>query len=285
MSAKQVIFTLAPARSGTVYLRALFQRNVRDCVTRHEPFFDWGNPTLFGPAIYDAYAGRLERVRQRLEKKRRYVERLPGALYFESSHAFLKSAYVAALDVFPQLRLIHLVREPMAVARSAAWREDWRRRLHAPFHYYRGDDGRRHFAWALTGCEPIFRQFDHTRLTLFQWYVLEWFELENRAMKFLRQNQLHDRCFTLHSPAELNVPGRLRAMFEFFGLQLLHPEVRLGGRKNRSLGYSRERAKLEEEEYDWLLERLPEEYLEIFAEPPYTAYPWAARLRLSRASR
>lgn len=283
MAEKLLIFTLSSARSGTLYLRSLFRRNLRDCVTRHEPFFDWGNPTLFGPAIYDAWAGRKERVRQRLEKKRRYIERLPGSVYLESSHAFLKSAYVAALEVFPQLRLVHLIRQPIAVARSAAWREQWRRRVHAPFHFYRGEDGRRHFAWALTGNEAIFRHFDGFPLTLFQWYLLEWLEIENRAMHFLEQHQLHERCFTLHTPAELNQPERIGAMFEFFGLTPIHGEVKLGGRKNRSLGYSREQQAEQERQYAQVLERVPEQYLAIFQNPPYANYPWAERLRSRQA--
>src|SRR5579859_2946196 len=137
---KKVIFTLAEARSGTLYLRNLFRLNACDCAFRHETFFDFGNPTMFGPAIYDAYAGRIEKIRARLYKKYRYIEKLPGSIYFESSHAFLKSTWVAALDVFPNLKFIHLVRNPLKVAASEAWREAWRRRFHAPFHFYRGDD-------------------------------------------------------------------------------------------------------------------------------------------------
>src|SRR6476620_10303525 len=127
---KRIFFTLASARSGTLFLRGVFENNVPNCDCRHEPFFDWGNPTLFGPAIYDAYAGRVDRIKERLEKKKRYVERLPGNIYIESSHAFLESSYVAAFDVFPNLELIHVVRDPLRVARSEAYREDWRRRVH-----------------------------------------------------------------------------------------------------------------------------------------------------------
>jgi hypothetical protein len=190
---KQTIFTLSSARSGTLFLRAVFQRNVRDCVTRHEPFFDWGNPTLFGRAIYDAYAGRIEKIRKLLAKKRRYIERLPGKIYLESNHAFLKSAHVAALEFFPDMQMIHLIRDPLKVAKSEAWREECRRRAHAPFHFYRGDDGRRHFAWALTGNEEIFQNFNRERLSLFQWYLIQWIEIENRAMNFLDENRLRDR--------------------------------------------------------------------------------------------
>ena len=117
------IFTLTSARSGTLYLRSLFQNNVLDCVCRHEPFFDWGNPTLFGPAIYDAHAGRLDRIRARLARKRDYISRLRTGVYLESSHAFLKSAYVAAMEFFPDMRLIHLIRDPLMVAKSEAVRE------------------------------------------------------------------------------------------------------------------------------------------------------------------
>src|SRR3954449_13191935 len=100
---KQVIFTLTSARSGTLFLRNLFKNNVRDCNTRHEPFFDLGNPTMLGPAIYDAHAARLDNLRARLAQKRDYVDRLPGNAYLESSHAFLKSAYLVALEFFPRL--------------------------------------------------------------------------------------------------------------------------------------------------------------------------------------
>src|SRR6476646_7372875 len=150
---KKVIFTLTSARSGTLYLRALFAHNVPGCVCRHEPFCDCGNPTLFGRSIYDAYAGRIDRIRKLLAKKRRYIERLSGHTYLESSHAFLKSSYVAALEYFPEMRLVHLIRDPLKVAKSEAFRFLWRERLHAPFHFYTGDDGQRHFAWALTGNE------------------------------------------------------------------------------------------------------------------------------------
>ena len=120
---KTVIFTLTSARSGTLYLRSLFQKNVCDCVCRHEPFFDWGNPTLFGRAIEDASLGQLDRIRALLAKKRAYIDRLQASAYLESSHAFLKSAYVAALEFFPEMRLIHLIRDPLKVAKSEAYRQ------------------------------------------------------------------------------------------------------------------------------------------------------------------
>jgi hypothetical protein len=272
---KKIIFTLAEARSGTLFLRNLFRLNAQDCDCRHETFFDIGNPTMFGPAIYDAYAGRFEKIRARLEKKRRYIQRLSGSTYIESSHSFLKSSQVAALDFFPDLRLVHLIRDPLKVAASEAYREMWRRRLHAPFHFYRGDDGKRHFAWALTGNEQIFRHFASEPLTLFQWYLIQWVEIENRAMDFLNANGLHGRCFTLYSPRDLNDPAKIREMFDFLQVPAKQPEIVFGGRKNKSLGYFMAPAQKENESQS-VLERLPERYLRIFQTKPYCGFPWVA---------
>jgi len=276
---KPVIFTLASARSGTLFLRDLFRKNVRDCVCRHEPFFDWGNPTMFGPAIYDAYAGRRDRLRARLIKKQDYIERLPGRVYLESSHAFLKSAYLAALDVFPDLRLVHLIRDPLKVAKSEAYRHQWRLRLRAPFHFYRGDDGARHFYWSLTGNEDIFGHFARGRLSLFQWYLVQWIELENRAMEFLERHQLHDRCFTMHSPSDLNHPETVRCLFEFLGLALKQSRIVAGRPRNKSLGPSLVVNRADEEQCVAMLEQLPARYLSIFQREPYAQFAWSQLFR------
>lgn len=278
---KKIIFTLAEARSGTLYLRNLFRLNARDCDCRHETFFDIGNPTMFGPAIYDAFAGRFGNIRARLEKKRRYIQKLPGSTYIESSHAFLKSSRVAALDFFPDMRLVHLVRDPLKVAASEAYREMWRRRLHAPFHFYRGDDGKRHFAWALTGNEAIFQHFAGHSLTLFQWYLIQWVEIENRAMDFLDANGLRDRCFALHSPKDLNDPAKIRGMFDFLKVETIRPEIVFGGRKNKSIGYFMAPA-FKDAEFQFVLERLPDRYLQIFRKKPYCEFHWAARFNKRR---
>jgi len=276
---KQIIFTLTSARSGTLYLRYLFRNNIPDCCCRHEPFFDRGNPTMLGPAIYDAYAGRRERIRGLLSKKLQYVNRLRCSVYLETSHAFLKSAYLAALEYFPHLKLIHLIRDPLKVAQSEAWREAWRRRLHAPFHFYRGDDGGRYFFWSLTGKEEIFQTVKRPHLTLFQRCLIQWIEVENRAVSFLSTHQLHDRCFTLHAPGDLNDATVVKSMFDFFGLPTFHIEVVLGGRKNKSLGMTNFITEADEREAEEVLEHLPERYLEIFGREPYRNQKWNVRFR------
>jgi hypothetical protein len=274
-----VIFTLTSARSGTLYLRDLFRNNVRDCVCRHEPFFDWGNPTLFGPAIYDAFAGRVDRIRARLARKRDYILRLRTGAYLESSHAFLKSAYLAALEFFPNMRLIHLIRDPLLVAKSEAVREERRRRAHAPFHYYKGDDGRRHFCWALTASEEIYRSFNRARLSLFQKYIIQWIEIENRAIRFLEGHRLTERCFTLATPGDLDSASKIRQMFDFFGLQTRHPQIVFGGRRNVSLGYATTIDPKDQREFEEVLVGLPSAYLDIFQREPYTRFEWNERFR------
>lgn len=273
----RVIFTLTSARAGTLYLRSLFQKNVQNCVCRHEPFFDWGNPTLFGPAIYDAHAGRIDRIRTRLAKKAKYISKLRAEAYLESSHAFLKSAYVAALEFFPDMRLIHLVRNPLLVAKSEAVREQ--RRRHAPFHYYTGDNGGRHFCWSLTTEEEIYTYFDPDRMSLFQKYLIQWIEIENRAMNFLDRHGLHDRCINLDSPADLNNEHAVKKMFDFLGLKTRHPEIVLAGRRNASLGYSNSIDSADQGELARVLAALPDSYLEIFRREPYTRFAWSLILR------
>jgi hypothetical protein len=280
---KRVFFTLTSARSGTRYLCDVFRNNVPDCSCRHEPFFDWGNPTLFGPAIYDAHAGRLDRIRARLAKKTAYIARRRESVYLESSHAFLKSIYVAALEFFPGLRLIHLVRDPLFVAKSEAWREQWRERVHAPFHFYIGDDHRRHFCWALTGNEEIFQHFDTQRLSRFQWYLIQWIEIENRAMRFLDEHDLHSRCFTLLCSRDLNDADKLRTMFDFFELPLARKRVLVGGRRNRSIGYRTTVTAEDEEQSQEILHQLPDRHLEIFRREPYRDFEWSARFASAAA--
>jgi hypothetical protein len=272
------IFTLGSARSGTRYLCDLFRHNILDCASRHEPFLDWGNPTMLGPAIYDAFAGRTDRIRERLRQKHGYVSRLPARTYLESNHAFLKSVYVAALEFFPDLRLVHLIRNPLLVSKSEALRETWVRRVHAPFHYYRGDDDRRHFYWSLTTNEPIYESFDRTQLTLFQTYLIQWIEIENRAMKFLEQHGLHDRCFTLDSSRDLNDESKVRQMFDFLNLETIHSHVILRGRRNKSLGHTTVVEPEDERQCREVLDGLPQRYLEVFRQQPYTQLAWHEQL-------
>lgn len=276
------VFALSSGRSGTRFLSHLFRNNLGGGVSRHEPYFDRGNPTLFGRPIHDHLSGRRDRVHRLLQSKRDWVRRNGGALYVETSHALLKSYHDVVLEYFPQAHFVHLVRDPLKTARSEANRhllfDQWR----VPLRYYR-ERGKRYFRWALTGEEPIFASFDRGRLTLFQWYVIQWIEIENRAMRFIADNGLQDRCFTLHSPTDLNDPDRIGALFDRFSLPAAGREIVIEGHQNRTPGTRTIIDHREEAEFREVVERLPEDWLRIFHRAPYDQWPWAERLAIPAA--
>jgi len=272
------IFALASGRSGTHFLYQLLRRNAVNCVCRHETY-SWSNPSMFGRPIYDFAVGDLDAVRGQVALKARWIARQRSAAYAETSHALLKSWFELASEFFPDLRLVHLVRDVLHVAKSEANREELCHRWHIPFRYAKGGDGSRFFRWALTGREPIFGSFDGKSLTRFQWYVLQWIEIENRAMRMLDRFSLHDRCLTLRSPDDLNDPGQVRRLFDFLGVPVASSTPVIDGFKNatpwvRTVVTDDDRRQASE-----VIARLPAEHLAIFRRPPYSSWSWAALLR------
>jgi hypothetical protein len=267
------IFALSSGRSGTHFLYELVRRNARDCVARHEPY--GFNPSMFGRPIFDHAIGERAYTRKLLARKKRIIERCGASVYAETSHAFLKSWYDLAPEHFPKLKLVHLVREPLKVAKSEATREGLLHRLHFPLRNYRGGDGRKYFRWALTGLEPIFQLFDISKLTRLQWYLVQWIEIENRAMQFLDQFGKRADCFTLHSPVELNDVGRVRELFDFLGLRLRTPQPSVAGRQNKNWKPT-EITDDDRQQFSEVLQRMPASYLRIFRGEPYSKFAWAA---------
>jgi hypothetical protein len=272
----QTIFTLASGRSGTHFLYELIRRNVSDCVARHETY--GFNPSMFGRPIYDYAIDEQRLARRLIERKRRIVEGYYDKTYVETSHAFLKSWFCLAAEYFPGTKLVHLVRDPLHVAKSEAIREELIKKLRVPFCHYRGGDGRWYFLWSLTGLDPIFRHLDAFKLSRFQWYAIQWIEIENRAMQFLDAFQKHRDCFTIESPRELNNPERVRQMFQFLDLPMRDGQVKLSGRRNRNW---RPTVVTEEDRRQFVevVRRTPREYLEIFRREPYESMPWIESLR------
>jgi hypothetical protein len=277
------VFALANGRSGTRFLCHLLRNNLQDAVCRHEPYFDWGNPSMFGPPIYNHTHGRLDLVREQLSRKQRFIARLIARrrceTYVETSHSFLKSYYDLALEYFPNSKFVHQVRHPLKTARSETNRELWIDSIHFPWRHYRTDDGRRLFFWSLTGDEPIYRAVDIPEPTLFQRYVIQWIEVENRAMQFLDRFDKHDDCATMISPRDLNDPASVRRLIERLGLELASEEVRITGRKNRTPGVATTVTSREEDEFREVVDRMPEEYLEVFRRPPYVDCDWVTWLQ------
>jgi hypothetical protein len=232
---------------------------------------------MFGRPIWDFATGGLGTVRKLAERKRRVIEayRRP---YLETSHAFLKSWSDVALGFFPQMKLVHLVRDPLAVAKSEAVREELIHRWRMPLRNYRGGDGRSYFRWSLTGLEPIFESFAERRLTRFQWYVVQWIEIENRAMQLLARYGKASDCFTLHSPHDLNSPQRVEALLEFLDLPRRTKQLSLHGSKNRTPGVQSQLTEQDERELAEVVALLPPEHLAVFRQPPYCDWEWVRRL-------
>ncbi|HEX5105320.1 MAG TPA: hypothetical protein VFV87_15985 [Pirellulaceae bacterium] len=273
------IFALASGRSGTHFLSQLIRRNVDSrkaggCVVRHEPYVF--NPSMFGRPIYDFAMGERQYTRTLLERKARIVQRCGAKTYVETSHAFLKSYFDLAPAYFDNLKVIHLVRNPQQVARSEANREELTHWLHLPLRHYRGGDRRLYFRWSLTGLEPIFQHFDLAELSLFQRYAIQWIEIENRAMQFLDRFSMHDRCFTLQTPHDLNDKQRVAELIEFLELPR-RGEISLAGRRNLNpkptvISDGDQRQFVE------VIAALPRDRLEIFAHPPYDRWSWTSAL-------
>jgi hypothetical protein len=270
------VFTLASGRSGTHFLAGLIRRNAAGCVVRHEPY-GW-NPSMFGRPIYERAVGEVASIRRLLARKLRCIERCGLATYVETSHAFLKSWADLASEALPNLKLVHLVRDPLHVAKSEANRHDLIDWLHLPLRNYRGGDGRTYFRWSLTGLEPIFQHFDQSRLSRFAWYAIQWIEIENRAMQFLDRFGKRVDCITLHSPHELNDRDRVRELLDFLDLRMSRTAIALRGRHNRNprptVVADRDR-----DEFAAVVQSLPAGYKEIFRREPYASLPWAALLQ------
>jgi hypothetical protein len=235
---------------------------------------------MFGRAIYDHTTGCLDAVRALLCRKRRTIDWYRRPTYIETSHAFLKSYWDLAPEFFPHTKVFHLIRNPLEVARSEENREQWLNRIHAPDRRYRGRDGRLYTRWALTGLEPIFSSFELSQLTLFQRYLIQWIEIENRAMEYLRRFDMHDRCLTVHSPQELNSPQAAAAILDFAGIGR-KGELSLPGVQNRTSGYETILGEDELRQCRDVVAALPATYLEIFQQEPYAGQAWAALLTKS----
>jgi hypothetical protein len=275
------LFCLASGRSGTHFLYEILRRNTRGVVCRHEPYF-W-NPSMFGRPIYDHAVGDEAAVRKVAERKRRSIERYSrGSGYAETSHAFLKSWGDLAVKFFPRMKLVHLVRHPVLVAKSEAIRENLIHRWRLPLRNYRGGDGQAYFRWALTGLESAFAQVKGKSLSRFQWYVVQWIEIENRAMQFLRKHGKERDCFTLHSPAEMNDPARVRSLLEFLDFPRRAKEIQIKGGKNRTPGITTEITQRDRDEFAEVIGLLPASYLEIFQQPPYSQWEWGKVIQTNR---
>jgi hypothetical protein len=273
------IFVLASGRSGTKFLSGLFKYNVKNCVSKHEPVI----PDMFGKPTYWYQRGETDKIRDLFLVKRDRINRYKTDVYIETNHAFLKSFSDVAMEFFPDMKLIHLVRNPFKVARSELNRESWIndgpvKAIFPTYRYYRASDGKKYFRWALTGNEEIFKEVKLKQLTPYQKYVVQWVEIENRAISFLDIYNKNDDCFTLSVPKELNDPKVLKKMFDFFDLELKGEDIVIKGDENK-IKIATVVSNKDEEEFKQVINALPDKYLKIFRKEPYTRFEWADLLK------
>lgn len=235
-STQLVLFTLASGRSGTSYLADFFAQNITQCYSTHEPYFTPGNPTLFGKPIAWNTLHNDRALLPVLERKCRFIASRRKPFYFESNHAFLKAFNRHAGALLDNPGFIHLVRNPLLVAKSELVREQMIRKVHLPFADYTSDTGERLFRWALTGHEDLFQHFPPTLsrpVSRFQFYVLQWLEIEHRAMQLIRDNHWQDRVFFIDVDVDLKREAVLKNMVDFFGLPHM-PVFNLDLRRNKT---------------------------------------------------
>ncbi|MDO9312093.1 MAG: hypothetical protein Q7T85_10445 [Nitrosomonas sp.] len=274
-----VLFTLASGRSGTSYLADFFTQNITQCYSTHEPYFTFGNPTLFGKPIAWNTLHNDRALLPVLERKCRFIASRREPFYFESNHAFLKAFNRHAGALLDNPGFIHLVRNPLLVAKSEYLREQMIRKMHLPFADYTSDTGERLFRWALTGQEDLFQHFPPTLnrpVSRFQFYVLQWLEIEHRAMQLIRDNHWQDRVFFIDVDVDLKREAVLKNMVDFFGLPHM-PVFNLNLRRNKTpfIGPTiiTEQDKLE---FQAVVRNLPDGYKKLLQDKPYRDCSWFA---------
>ncbi len=280
------IFLLGSGRSGTKYLTYLFKNNISNCISLHEP-----SPDMFGKPIYWHQSGDKDKIKDRFFKKIEIIkgyEKSKIDVYFESNHAFLKSFYDIATEVFPDLKLIHVIRNPLEVAKSQynkglVWIGEPQYLLpyfdgfKLKFHNYTGSDGRKYCRWALTGKEKIFQDID-IKLSMYQMLLVQWIEIEKRAIRYLEQYKKKNDCYTLIFPQDLNENKTIENMFNFFDFNYKQKKIKLQGKKNKNRKpttvTSNDKKQLME-----LIDYIPRGYLEIFKKNPYKKCKWIDMLQ------
>ncbi len=272
---KLTLFTLASGRSGTSYLADFFNKNVYQCYNTHEPYLIPGNPVLFGKPIDWNTRHHDQALLPLLERKCHFIANCKEPVYFESNHAFLKTFNRHAGSLLNNAGFIHLVRHPALVAKSELVREQLIRKLHLPFVDYLSDNGERYFRWALTGKEDIFLNYAGHTLSRFQFYLLQWIEIEYRAMQLIKHNAWQDRVFFINVNVQLKDPAVLKQLVYFFDLPYkLNFNMDLRRNKTPFIGPTLITAQ-DEVEIQWIMQNLPDAYSAMLRAAPYTkCFDW-----------
>ncbi len=270
---KQVVFSAGSGRSGTTTLIKFIQHHVPDCTALHEPNLRLhgirkylcrlqlpkGSTPLeargFGQAI-DWYDGYTAQYKQLIDYRAHTIKLLPGSIYFEANHAFLKSLCDGMASSFPSMRLVYLCRHPFEVSRSLCNRHS---DLSGPEFISRFNN------WNIRpGLQRNVLPIPSKDMSGFQLYLWAWIELELRYVRFKEQHP-DIPVFELEI-AQFNDRNSMWKLLEFLGVRIPESEVILAGRNNTNL---RTTVVTEEdiEEGIALLRIIPEEYLYRLTSP------------------
>jgi hypothetical protein len=269
-NSKLTIFALSSGRSGTGFLADFFAKNVYQCYSTHEPYLVPGNPVLFGRPIGWNTAHNDKRLLPVLERKCRFIASCKDPVYFESNHAFLKAFNRHAGALLNNAGFVHLVRHPAKVAKSEMLRERLIHKVRLPFMNYISDEGKPCLRWALTGKEEIFQYYAGSSLSRFQFYFLQWIEIEYRAMQLLKENRWQGRVFFIDVDSQLQDETVLREMLDFFGLRY-KASFNMDLRRNRIPFMSPTIVSPEDEmEIQAVMQNLPYRYKAMLMSEPYS---------------
>jgi hypothetical protein len=272
-----IIFAMASERSGTKYLAELFKYNIKKCVSKHEPFFF----DMFGKPIYWYQQNEIQKIRRLFKLKKLIIDSYHADVYVEMSHAFLKSFAEVAMEFYPNMKLIHVLRNPLESAKSQFNRPVWigepeQQSYRSPLYTYRDKNKKMYLKWTLTGNEQIFKDTQGP-VNRYQTLLLQWVELENRAMNLLQKYNKYQDCYTLRMPHDFNDERKIRDMMSSFNLTLKDQNIFMNVERNTA----KTPTVITDEEYrhlDDLIARIPKKYLDIFRNPPYTECDWAKLL-------
>lgn len=237
----QVFFTATVGRSGTTTLVEVFRRNILGSIAEHEPCCRLRGLQRVYRWLYPAYAQHLEsrgfglalqwadqdspHSRRLVHLRARRIRQMKCEVYLESSHAFLSSLEEQYIKVFPQLRVVHLVRHPLEVATSSYNKRV--RPTNDPEFLTRFSRWHPH-PQARKNCLPA----PMPEMTVIQTHFWAWIEAELRFVRFLSRHPEVPH-FTLET-AELSDPQRLAAMFDHFGLERSNGPIVVPPRQNQN---------------------------------------------------
>ncbi len=270
----KTIFALASGRSGTSYLAHFFKHNVKYCYSTHEPYFTFGNPVLFGKAVAWNTYQEDEKLLPLLQRKKDFIARVNKPAYFESNHAFLKTCHRYATRLVDQPGFIHLVRDPRYVAKSELVREQLIRKIHLPFAYYKCGD-KSFFQWSLTGDETIFDFYRDIKISRYQFYVLQWIEIEYRAEQLLAENNWQDKVFFIEVEKDLKDRSVMLSMLDFFNLAYVNNALKMDLRINKTpFAGQTQLSDNDLQEFEQIMAKLPQQYKSLFMRSPYKDCRW-----------